>query len=242
MLSSGIRIGAFDYLKLKHITPLKDKDGNIVAAKMIVYAGEADQYITFISPEAYNSWMEWVNFRASYGEKLTEDSWVMRDLWKTTNITYGAKLGYAKTPVKLKSSGIRSLLSKALFQQNVRPLLSNGNKRHEFNTVHGFRKFYKTQAEQYMLAANVELLLGHDIGVPSSYYKPREKDLLSDYLKAVPNLTIYKDKSEILTKEFENERIKMKEEHNQAITQLRSEIESKFQQLVLKINAEKINF
>jgi len=240
MLSSGIRIGAFDYLKLKHITPLKDKDGKIVAAKMIVYAGEADQYITFISAEAYNSWMEWVNFRASYGEKLTDDSWVMRDMWKTTNITYGAKLGYAKTPVKLKSSGIRSLLSKALFQQNVRPLLIEGNKRHEFKTAHGFRKFFKTQAEQCMLAANVELLLGHDIGVSSSYYKPREKDLLADYLKAVNNLTIYKDSNELLAKEFENERLKMKDEHNYAINQLRSEMESKFQQLVLKIDAERI--
>ena len=145
MISSGIRIGAFDYLKLKHIIPLKDEDGKIIAAKMIVYAGEPNQYTTFISPEAYNSWMEWVNFRASYGEKITEDSWVMRDMWKTTNITYGAKLGYATTPVKLKSSGIRSLLSKALFQQNVRPVLFDDKKRHEFKTAHGFRKFFKTQ-------------------------------------------------------------------------------------------------
>jgi hypothetical protein len=91
-----------------------------------------------------------------------------------------------------------------------------------------------------MLAANVELLLGHEIGVSSSYYKPREKDLLYDYLKAVPNLTIYKDKSEILTKEFENERTKMKDEHNLAITQLREEMESKFQKLLLIVDPEKI--
>jgi hypothetical protein len=241
MISSGIRISSFDYLKFKHIAPLRNEYGKIIAAKMIVYAGEPEQYLTFISPEAYQSWIDWMDFRASYGEKVTRESWVMRDMWKTTNITYGAKLGYAKTPVKLKSSGIRSLLAKALFQQNVRPVLQKGDvKRHEFKTAHGFRKFFKTQAEQYMLAVNVELLLGHDLGLSSSYYKPREQDLLTDYLKAVPNLTIYKDKSEILTKEFENERIKMKEEHNQAITQLRSEIESKFQQLVLKIDAERI--
>jgi hypothetical protein len=115
-------------------------------------------------------------------------------------------LGYAKDPKKLKSSGIRILLSKALFQQGVRPLLINGNKRHKFKTAHGFCKFFNTQAEQSMLAANVDLLLGHDIGASSSYYKPREKDLLSDYLKAVPNLTIYKDPTEILTNE-----LKMKE-------------------------------
>jgi hypothetical protein len=67
-----------------------------------------------------------MDFRTSYGEKITGESWIMRDLWKTTNITYGAKLGYAKTPKKLKSSGIRSLITKALFQQNVRPVLQEG--------------------------------------------------------------------------------------------------------------------
>jgi|SRR6476620_11008141 len=210
---------------------------------MIVYAGEPETYVTFLSPEAYQSWIEWMDYRASYGEKITPDSWVMRDMWKTTNITYGAKLGYAKTPVKLKSSGIRSLLAKALFQQNVRPVLQKGNgKRHEFKTAHGFRKFFKTQAEQHMLAANVDLLLGHDLGVSSSYYKPLEKDLLSDYLKAVNNLTIYKNKSELLVKEIEKDRIKMKEEHSRAINQLREEMESKFQQILLKINFEKLSF
>jgi len=69
MVSSGIRIGAFDYLKFKHITALKDDEGKIVAAKMIVYAGQPDQYTTFISAEAYNAWIVWINFRISYGEK-----------------------------------------------------------------------------------------------------------------------------------------------------------------------------
>jgi hypothetical protein len=240
MISSGIRIGAFDYLKSKHITPLKDADGKIIAAKIIVYAGEPEQYVSFITPEAYFSWTEWMDFRTSYGEKITPDSWAMRDMWKTTNISYGAKLGYAKTPVKLKSSGIRSLLSKALFQQNVRPILQNGIKRHEFKTAHGFRKFYKSQAEQFMLAANVELLLGHEIGVSSSYYKPLEKDLLADYQRAIPNLTIYKNTSELIAKEIEKERVQMKEEQNQVINQLRTEFESKIQQLFLKMDAGKI--
>lgn len=128
----------------------------------------------------------------------------MRDLWKTTNITYGAKLGYAKMPIKLKSSGIRSLLSKTLFQQNVRPVLEKGNKRHEFKTCHGFRNIFKSQAEQCMLAANVELMFGHDLGLSSSYYKPLEKDLLVDYLRGVKNLAIYKKIDEKIAKEIQD--------------------------------------
>jgi integrase len=117
MISSGIRIGAWDYLQWKHVIPITSPDEIIiVAAKVVIYAGEPENYYSFITPEAYNALKEWMNFRSSYGEKITADSWVMRDMWKTTNITYGAKLGYAKTPVKLKSSGIRNLIAKALFQ------------------------------------------------------------------------------------------------------------------------------
>ncbi len=43
-----------------------------------------------------------------------------------------------------------------------------------------------------MKPANVELLIGHDIGISSSYYKPTESQLLEDYLKVVNLLTVDK--------------------------------------------------
>ena len=103
--SSGIRLGAWEYLRWKHIMPLYSDDGELVAAKIIVYAGEDEQYYSFITSEAYLALKEWIDFRESYGEKITGESWLMRDLWKTTNIDYGAKSGLAKCPQKLKSSG-----------------------------------------------------------------------------------------------------------------------------------------
>jgi integrase len=39
MASSGIRVGAWNYLKWKHIIPIQ-KNGQIIAAKLIVYAGD----------------------------------------------------------------------------------------------------------------------------------------------------------------------------------------------------------
>jgi len=51
MSSSGIHIGSWDYLRWGHIRPLS-KDGEIIAAKMIVYAGEDDEYFTYISDDA----------------------------------------------------------------------------------------------------------------------------------------------------------------------------------------------
>jgi hypothetical protein len=40
MISSGIRIGAWDFLRWKHVKPLYNEKGEIVAAKLIVYAKE----------------------------------------------------------------------------------------------------------------------------------------------------------------------------------------------------------
>jgi hypothetical protein len=113
MVSSGIRIGAWDYLQWKHITPLPNDKGEISAAKFVVYAGDREEYYSFITPEAYSSLKDWMDFRASYGEIITGESWVMRDIWQTINITYGANLGLATIPKKLKSSGIKRLLEVA---------------------------------------------------------------------------------------------------------------------------------
>jgi hypothetical protein len=51
MIFSGIRAGAWDYIKWGNVF-LMIRNKQLVAAKMIVYAGESDEYFTFISPEA----------------------------------------------------------------------------------------------------------------------------------------------------------------------------------------------
>ena len=45
-----------------------------------------------------------------------------------------------------------------------------------------------------MRPINVEITMGHDIGVSASYYKPTEREVLEDYLKAAEMLTINDDK------------------------------------------------
>jgi hypothetical protein len=53
MTSGGFRLGAWDYLRWKHINPMYDNKGEISAAKVIIYAEEEDEYYTFITLEAY---------------------------------------------------------------------------------------------------------------------------------------------------------------------------------------------
>jgi len=175
MLSSGIRLGAWDFLKWKHIMPLLNDKNEVIAAKIIVYAGDNEEYFSYITPEAYNSLKEWMDFRASYGEQITPESWLMRNTWKKVNVKQGSRAGLAKKPIKFKGSGIRILMGRAWNIQNVRGILEKGEKRHEFKSTHGFRKFFKSTCEHSgMKSLHVEMLMGHSIGLAKNYYRPKK--------------------------------------------------------------------
>jgi hypothetical protein len=201
MASSGIRLGAWDYLQWKHIEPITEENGKVIVAKLRVYAGDVEEYFTFITSQAYKALKEWIEFRESFGEKITGNSWLMRDLWQTTNMNYGARWGLATSPKKLKSSGIKRLLERAVWEQGIRRPLTEGANRHEWKIAHGYRKFYKSRAEQIMRPINVEITMGHDIGISASYYKPTEHEVFEDYLKAAQILTINAESS-ILRKQM----------------------------------------
>ena len=94
-----------------------------------MYAGEDDEYITFITPEDYLSLESWMKYRSACGEQVTK--------------------------------GV---------SQNYPPVIEHGARRHEFKTDHGFRKWYKTQCEiAGMKPINIEILMGHSVGISDSY-------------------------------------------------------------------------
>jgi integrase len=191
MASSGIRVGAWDYLKWGHIVRI-EKDGKVVAAKMIVYSGEADEYFTFISSEAYTALESWINYRKASREYISSESWVMRTLWNSTRPKENSLSNkLVNDPEKLNSVGVKRLIERALWTQGLRAKLAIGKKRHEFQTDHGFRKWFKTQCEiAGMRPINVEILMGHSVGISDSYYRATENELLVDYLKALDFVTL----------------------------------------------------
>ncbi len=191
MASSGIRVGAFDYLQWKHVYPMKDSKGEVIAAKLVIYPGDPiEEYYTFCTPEAYKELKSWMDYREECGEEISGDSWVMRDMWQTYGMDYGAKFGLAARPKKLESIAVKRIIERGLWEQGIRKPLRDGMKHHEWKAAHGFRKYFKTKAEQVMLPLHVEMLLGHDTGLSMSYYRPSERTLLEDYLKAVDLLSI----------------------------------------------------
>jgi integrase len=209
MISSGIRLGAWDYLKWSHIRPIQ-KDKEIRAAKIIVYAGEEEEYFSFISREAYLALNDWMKYREKSGEIINNNSWLMRDLWNTGAVQGGR--GLVTIPHKLAASGIKRLIERAIWAQGLRKKLESGKKRHPFQAVHSFRKWFKTRCELGgMKPINIEILLSHNVGISSSYYRPTETDLLEDYLK-VSDLLIF-DKQEKIREELQNYKQKNEEEN-----------------------------
>jgi len=191
MSSSGIRIGAWDYLQWGHIRPI-ERNGEIVAAKMIVYAGEDEEYFTFISPEAWRALKDWINYRETSGEIIKHDSWVMRDLWDT-RVAQGR--GLVTKPKKLTSLGIKRLMERAIWAQGLRKKLEPGKKRHPYQANHSLRKWFKTRCEiSGMKPINIEKLMNHSVGISDSYYRATENEMLEDYLKAIDFITINDDK------------------------------------------------
>lgn len=195
MCSSGIRVSSWDYLKWKHVTPIENEKGDeILAAKLKVYAEEHDEYFSFITSEAYNSLKEWMDYRTSYGETITGESWLMRDKWPTVDEQRGLS-GIAKYPQKLGAEAIKKRILRALEGQGICQALPDGKRRHEWKGSHGFRKWFKTRCENAgMKSIIVEFLMGHSLGITDSYFKPTEQEVFEEYYsKAVPALTIQKD-------------------------------------------------
>lgn len=68
MISSGIMVGSWDYLQWKHVVPIKQ--GNvIIAAKIIIKNTKVKNrtYYSFLTPEAYYSLNDWMDFRKLHG-------------------------------------------------------------------------------------------------------------------------------------------------------------------------------
>ena len=193
-----------------------------------MYADDDDGYITFITPEAYLSLESWMKYRGTCGEHVRKDSWVMRDLWNAATLPNKDEKGKINEPVKLQSVGIRRLVERALWAQGVRTELEPGRRHHEFQTDHGFRKWYESQCENAgMKPINIEKLMGHLVCISDSYYRATEKELLDDYLKAISALTIANENK------LQNQIRKIEEETRNSETSIKSQLYEREQRIAI---------
>jgi len=191
MISSGIRVGSWDYLQWKHVVPI-ERDDSVVAAKLIIKNTKINNrtYYSFITPEAYQSLKDWMDFRSLHGEEITEESWLMRDTWQKIDRRGNSGIGLAKYTKKMGSLSIKNMIYDAWKIQGIRTKLVSGNKRHEFKSTHGFRKMFETKCQKVMNHNNIKILMDHSLGESQNYHRPSVEDLLEDYLNAIDLLTI----------------------------------------------------
>jgi hypothetical protein len=235
MCSSGIRLGAWDHLKWKHIIPI-ERDGNVVTALIEVYADTDTQYPTLITKESFDALKGWMDFRKASGEKITGESWLMRHYWDTKE---GFTHGVITKPVKLSKDGIKGLIDSALRRQGLRKNLTDGKKRHEFKLNHSFRKWRETQLIMAGLKQqDINILMGHaNSGMVDHYYRPWmngdqkiDNYLVNEFLKASDYLSIQQEyriqsKMESL-EEKQNEITLMKDKHEREMKQMDQKLDT----------------
>jgi integrase len=177
MLSAGLRIGTLPELKVGDLAKM-DEEG---LYKIRVYSGTSSEYITFCSPECSTAIDSYLDLRKRKGEEITPDSPLL------------VTLGDNPRPLKLNS--IISLLNRVLLDAGVRIEGNTKYRRQKVARFHSFRKHFNTcLAKAGVKPALKEVLMGHYIGLESSYLRPTEDELLTEYLKGIDLLTISEEK------------------------------------------------
>lgn len=176
LASTGMRIGALISLKVGDLERIQD------LYKVTVYSGDKEQYTTFTTPEAAKEIDAYLEYRKRRGERITQDSHVI-----VKKFSHGGK------SEPFKGYGLRSILQDNILYNTGLRHIGSKSKRKQIPVLHGFRKFFTKQlhdSEPKVDKAIIEFLLGHKIGLTSAYYKPTEQEMLNEYMKAIPLLTI----------------------------------------------------
>ena len=172
MAASGVRIGSFETMKLKH---LEDMPNN--CKSVLVYDDDKSEYYTFIHHEAVEALDQYLAYRTRLGEKITPDSWVI------------PSTSDSNKPVTTAS--ITTQMNRYARQNLVQ---NKKRGRYEIQACHGFRKRFDTILKSnYNVNINLaEKMMGHSTSIPldNVYFKPAIEQLFDEYQKAIPELII----------------------------------------------------
>jgi len=178
LAASGIRIGAFDGLKMKHISQIED------CKSITVYEGELEEYVTFLTPEASCVFDEYIQKRESNGEKITPESPAFRSSYQ---------LGYAKV-VPMNMSSVKEVMRLLVLKSGLRTNQVKIGTRYNKQVNHAFRKRFNTllKTTNNMNISLAEKMMGHSVTVQldNVYLDPSVQQLFQQYKKAIPELII----------------------------------------------------
>lgn len=205
LASTGVRIGSIRDLKLRH---LEKKENGIY--KITIYENTKDEYYVFTTPEAANAIDQYFDYRKRASESLNPNSPLFRNDFDMSSIEKTRKNSHPISRGTLRNIMYSRLLKAGLID---RPdTITEGIRhRNEVPMSHGFRKFWMTQAVNAKINPEIrEMLLGHRIGIASSYYRPTEEDMRLEAEKLIDALTINPEnklRREVTTLKQRNDRL-----------------------------------
>jgi integrase len=199
MVSTGMRIGAIHTLQIGDLTPVKYQGSELY--KIQIYARAAnpkDRYYSLCSFECFNAIAAYRAYRQRMGEgeELKDKSPLIREQF---NIDDHLRI---QNPRPLSNRTIVHLVEQALRKSGV--------KSKNVMMSHGLRKNFKTVCEESgMKSLHVEMLMGHREALIKSYMRPKDSDVIEDYVSHAMNALTIEPKQRLQTrvKELESERI-----------------------------------
>jgi len=210
LLAGGMRVGALPDLELQHLAmPAGEISTKQKIYKIIVYGrSKNDRYYTFATPECTEAIDEYIDFRKNHGEDITrKTSPLIREQFDINDKLQAAR------PKEIKLSSIIKIIERNIERAGL-------NTTHKVMKTNGFRKFAITQMIKSKVDYDVrEYLVGHkhSRGLDMNYDRTDEYTRLSEWAKAIPNLTI--------SSSFRN-KVKLKKlegEHEQKLSKLETQ-------------------
>lgn len=212
LASTGMRIGGLAELKVGDLKKFEEHGLYMI---WVYNTSKNGRYYTFATPEASSMIDEYLAFRKRVGEKVTDNSPLVRTVVSMDN-PFKAQIGQ---PISLRT--LHAIMHGLLRRTGL------DNSSSKVMLTHGFRKHFATQCSRAgMDYVTREYLMGHrPPGLEINYNRMTEEDRLVEYLKCVDMLTISKESHLARkVKELESEQMKtMQEYHDEWLINLQKE-------------------
>jgi len=220
LASTGMRIGALLDLRLGDLEDLK------TSYKISIYRNTNEEYTSFCSTECKAAIDFYLDMRSRYGEKLMEESLLIREQFDVRSPCTAKPRQISKTAIQLK---LYDLCKRC------------GISKQDIAVANGFRKFFMNQCVNSKMNPEIrEMILGHSIGLSSAYYRPTQQEVFDEYKKAANNLTINEEnrlKNRMKLLEAEKNQFELLElKHEKELRSMREEMDSKMDKLLSVIS------
>ena len=192
MASSGPRVGALRFIRIKDLEPIDSY--NIYRITYYPHS-KKDRYISYCTPEARAEIDSYLDYRKRWGERLKDDSPLFRK-------DYDARESITSPAIALSENRMRNLILKVCRDCGLRQVSGIESRYQRTNIManHGFRKFFETNSFRAgMNREYIRRLMGQKGGssiLEDAYLKLSEEELLEGdnrhvgYIGIIDQLTI----------------------------------------------------